>query len=564
LTIASVFSLSAQSFDVENLKDAFGKGKILKLTGGFSANTLLNNGNDNAGRDPFTYYLNGNINLNICNLLNLPFTFSLTNSGSSYNMPSMPNRLSINPKYKWITGHIGDVSMNFSPYTLNGHLFTGAGVELSPESGWEFAAMYGRLQKAVEYDTAAIANTPVFASYKRMGYGAKIGWKKEIIGFSFNVFSAKDEKESLSFSPDSLGITPMQNLATSVTLKVKPFNFIVLNIEYGLSMLTKDIRSPKDVKDGVLGLWPGARMSSEYFNAIRANLDYILPAGRIGVGYERVDPEYRTLGAYYFTNDLENITVNASQSLFNKKADVSLSIGYQHDDLRAEKANATSRVVGSLNVTATFSERLTANASYSNFQTYTNIRSNFEKINQINTLDKLDTLNFTQLSQSVNAGINWTMKKTEQQSHSLAVNASYQDAADKQGGIYRPGSISEIINASSAYNVSFLQTGLGLNMAINMNTSNVGNQNMLTWGPTVGASGKLLNKKIQLSGSLSYNSASLEGEKQSDVCLARLTASYNPYKTHNITFAYTYQWRSVVDRPANYSSIATLGYTYNF
>jgi hypothetical protein len=42
--------------------------------------------------------------------------------------------------------------------------------------------------------------------------------------------------------------------------------------------------------------------------------------------------------------------------------------------------------------------------SYSNFSSYTYIRSEFDEINQTNPYENLDTLNFTQLTQS--AGLN--------------------------------------------------------------------------------------------------------------------------------------------------------------
>ena len=44
-------------------------------------------------------------------------------------------------------------SMNFSQYTLANHIFTGAGVELTPKN-FKFSAMYGQLKKAVEFSTA--------------------------------------------------------------------------------------------------------------------------------------------------------------------------------------------------------------------------------------------------------------------------------------------------------------------------------------------------------------------------------------------------------------------------
>lgn len=556
----SCCSVFGQSFRIEDFKNLFGKGNPLKLTGGFSANSVFDAGNDNQGRDPFAYYLNGNINLNIYGLVNLPFSFSLTNSGSSYNLPSSPNRLSIHPSYKWITGHFGDVSMSFSPYTLNGHIFTGAGIEMTPD-GWEFAVMYGRLQKAVGYDEAQPYFLP---TYKRMAYGVKAGKISDNYQVSVNLLSAKDNVDSLVYPPDTLGVTPMENLAGSIAFMYKPVKFIEISGEYGLSLLTTDMRSPDDDRNGILDFWAGSNMSSTYYNAFKAQLNYVGETNRFGIGYERIDPGYKTLGAYYFTNDIENITLNAYQSLWQNKLSLSLSLGYEHDDLEKTKASASSRIVGSANITATFNERINANLSYSNFQTYTNVRSNFELINQENQLDKLDTLNYVQLSQSANLNVNVVTRKNETQLHNLNVNLSYQDAANKQGGIYHPGSVTEMINAASAYSWSFLQSGMTLTGALNLNNSKILNGNTLIWGPTLGISGKLFKKKINISSSFSYNTGSLEGVKQNEVFMCRINSSYSPIQRHTITAAYNFRWLSALSRAATNSSLFTVGYACSF
>lgn len=305
-------------------------------------------------------------------------------------------------------------------------------------------------------------------------------------------------------------------------------------------------------------------MSSAVYHAFKVQLSYVGETNRFGVGYERIDPNYRTLGAYYFTNDIENITVNAYQSFWENKMSVSLSVGYEHDDLKKSKASASSRVVASGNVTASFSERVNANLSYTNFQTYTNVRSNFELINQENNLDRLDTLNFVQLSQSANLNMNIITKKDEAQLHNLNINLSYQDAANKQGGVYHPGSVTEMINAGTSYSWTFLKSGLSLNGALNFNNSKILNGNTITWGPTVGISSRLFNKKVNLGSSLSYNTGSLEGIKQNEVFMCRVNSSYSPIQRHSITLAYNFQWRSVLNRPTTNNSLASIGYSCSF
>ena len=563
LFLLFIFFLSeatSQNVRVEDFKNLFGKGNPLKLNGGFSANTVANTGNSGNIRDPFTYYLNGNINLNIYGQLNLPFSFNFTNSGTSYKLPSSPNRLSIHPSYKWATGHIGDVSMVFSPYTLNGHMFTGVGVELSPD-GWEFAAMYGRLLKAVEYEDLRPGFSP---TYKRMGHGFKVGKITNKYRVSLNVLSAKDEVSSLIMPPDSLGVTPMENLAASVSFMYKPVKFIELTGEYGLSLLTNDMRADNDQKDGILGLWSAGNMTSTYYNALKFQASYVGDGSKFGIAYERIDPGYQTLGAYYFTNDLENITINAYQSILNKKLDVNLSLGYERDDISKIKANQNTRIIGSVNLTGTFGERIIANLMYSNFQSYSNARSNFELINQEIMYDQLDTLDYVQINQSANLNLNVITKKSEAEMHNLNVNLSYQDAANKQGGKYRPGSVTEMINASTSYTLNFLKRKFSINAALNLNNSKIYNGNTFTWGPTLGASSQLFNQKLMVSGAMSYNTSKLNSITQGDVFITRINSSYSPWKKHSITFGYNFQWRSALNRPISNNSLFTLGYNYTF
>jgi hypothetical protein len=83
-------------------------------------------------------------------VINLPFSFAYTNNQATANLPQPFNRFSLSPSYRWVTTHIGYGNMSFSPYTLSGHEFFGGGIELAPDNGFRFAALYGRFRKAVE------------------------------------------------------------------------------------------------------------------------------------------------------------------------------------------------------------------------------------------------------------------------------------------------------------------------------------------------------------------------------------------------------------------------------
>jgi hypothetical protein len=160
--------------------------------------------------------------------------------------------------------------------------------------------------------------------------------------------------------------------------------------------------------------------------------------------------------------------------------------------------------------------------------------------------------------------MNIITKKNEIQLHNLNINLSYQDAANKQGGVYHPGSVTEMINAGTSYSWTFLKSGLSLNGALNLNNSKILNGNTVTWGPTLGVSSRLFKKKVNLSGSVSYNTGCLEGIKQNEVFMCRINSSYSPIQRHSISLAYNFQWRSVVNRATTNNSLATIGYFCSF
>ncbi len=128
----------------------------------------------------------------------MPVSYSYSNQGDNFNyrIPFNFNRLSLHPKYRWITAHIGDVSMNFSPYTLNGHQFTGGGLELNLKNNLKIGVMTGRLLKAIEDD----GNPRSVPAFKRMGYGTKLDWQKENT-ICLSVLYAKDENQFLTSIP---------------------------------------------------------------------------------------------------------------------------------------------------------------------------------------------------------------------------------------------------------------------------------------------------------------------------------------------------------------------------
>lgn len=561
-------NLSAQQVRLDNLKEQYSKDNLLKMHGGVSANTVFYNG-DNAGHPPFTWVLSGNVNISVFNQLNFPFGFNFNNLGGNYSYPTMPNRLSLHPVYKWATAHIGDVAMAFSPYTLNGHQFTGGGVELAPDRlPLKVSAMYGRLLRATDYNPAERLNMP---AYRRTGYGVKAEYTGAKYSAGMSLFSARDWEKSLPNLPDSIGLSPQGNLAASLNLGLKLIKNLTLSAEYGVSLLTRDLRTGNGGASFFDQL-TSRNPSSETFHAIRADISYQLKKNSFGFGYERIDPGYRSLGAYYFTNDLENFTLNFARPFLRDKLTLATNVGIQHDNLDSNKSENNLRFVGALNLNWIPVEQLNLSFAYSNFQTYTNIRSQFDYINEITDYDNLDTLNFTQLSQSIAINAGWNFGSSEQRKHSLGLNLNWQEAADSQNGTVRTGGASQLYNMAGNYGLILVPQNLQINTSANLTYNTVGYSNTLTYGPNLGITARLFNKSLTAGASASYNrsrdrSKSLQTDNSAgdgSVVNLRGNLAYQLLKKHNFSLVLINQNRQTTNRPKSKNITVTLSYTYGF
>ncbi len=73
-------NIFAQQVKLDGIENNFKNKDIFKIRGGISSNSIYTWGNANALRDPFNYFVNGNINISFANLIQLPLSFSITNT----------------------------------------------------------------------------------------------------------------------------------------------------------------------------------------------------------------------------------------------------------------------------------------------------------------------------------------------------------------------------------------------------------------------------------------------------------------------------------------------------
>lgn len=542
--------------------ESIGKEKPISITGSLSVNQILYGVTGiPSRRDPYTYYASANVNFSLYGW-SVPLSVSISNQNTTFQQPF--NQYSLHPTYKWVTGHLGYISMSYSPYTVSGHMFLGAGVDLAPTDKWKLSAMYGRLLKAVEPDS-----TGTNAAFQRMGYGFKATYGDAQNFAELVLFHAKDDPSSIHANLDSLDIMPQENLVMSIGGGKRVFDNFMLKAELSTSAISKDVRAVESDNRNVLAkpkFLYTPRTSSSYYNAFKSSFAYQQEGYSIGVAYERIAPQYRTLGAYFFNNDMENITMNGAVAMFQGKVNVAVNAGTQRDNLDKSKISTMRRVVGSANIGYVPSQKLNFGLSYSNFQTFTNIRSQFVDINQLTPYDNLDTLNFTQISQNATLTAVYMFGKNENRRQTLNTNLTVQDAADKQGEATQNSGI-RFYNTNVAYALNLVPQNMMISVSFNGTLNKGATADSKTVGPTAAVSKSFLNKKLRATLSSSYNSTYNNNELVTTIINGRMNGGMTIQKKHNINLSLV-----VVNRKSNTESSSqafteftgTLGYSYSF
>jgi hypothetical protein len=217
------------------------------------------------------------------------------------------------------------------------------------------------------------------------------------------------------------------------------------------------------------------------------------------LGYERIEPDYNSHGAYYFTTDVENYTVTPSFDIDEGKYRVSGSVGLQSDNLLGTKLSKTDRVIGSGNVSLNPSQVFGLDLNYTNYSTNQAVISNTKN------LSGKDSVQVRNVSQSASVTPRLLFISSEM-SHSIVFSGSYQEFKDLNV-FSQQRSNSQTKTASLNYNVSFFQSGLNLGGSILFADSKQTTVTTQLFGINVNASKSFLDNKLSVGGSfgLSFN-----------------------------------------------------------
>ena len=471
-------------------------------------------------RDDFSWRISGNPVLNIGEV-SIPFNI-IAGSFQS-NLRQSFNRIGAQIQYKWVTAHLGHSRVNFSPLVLNRQYFLGGGIELNP-SIFRFGFVYGRFRKPVAQGLSGVSQP----SFSREGFSTKlgIGTANNFVDFIF--LKAEDDLNSIDFEAQRYGIRPEENVVVGISTKQRFVKKMYFEAHGSLSLYNRDLRSsPFDslnysgqaLLENIITL----RRSSQFLPALKSSLTYRDAGTSIGLGYDRIAPDYRSMGIFFIQNDVERYTFFTKWKMAQKRMNVSLRFGVERNNLRDNRFYKNLRSIGSININYRIKKGGMLYASYSN------LIQNAE----IENLSFADTLVLEQVLNNAGAGFLFSINRPNI-NHQINFNGHYFISTNRHPGTEMQAQEMQMLSGQLTYSLNILQSGWSFL---------IGSQTLQTisdfrdeWriGPQIGIHKSLANRKLFLGVRAVYFFNYRDESLFSKILRSSFTASYRIGRKHVI------------------------------
>jgi hypothetical protein len=535
------------------------------ISGNFGLNLRSYTANNIENRQsPFIWYLNSNLNVNIYKI-RIPISAIVSTQNQTVSHPfhqeTIDNlkrnrftRIGASPYYKWVKMHFGHRSMNFSPLTMSNHVFFGAGLELNPGL-FRFAGFYGRMAKTEPRDLSLFGyNQQVFS---RKALGLKVGYGNSKNFLDLILFKANDDPSALDvINQDSTKIFQNENAVLAINSKANLFKRVNFNLEIAISGFTKNAVDPiiSDAEFKIQNFALTQRTSTVYRKAINAGVTFNGDLFNLGLAYKRIEPEYRSLGTYFFNNDLENSTANLGFSLFSKKIRINATGGLQRNNLFGEKESQLTRTISSLNVNYA-QNKLNVGLIFSNYAS---------DISYVLNPD-LDSLNAIIVTRNTSLNTTYSIGESESSKQIISLILSLQSVADDIEDFNR-SSESQMINGILSYRFLPNDSPWKYNAMINYNQNEIRNIAIKRTGFGLGIEKVLIKDKVTVRVNSNYYISTGENINNKTLNL-RLSIPFNINKKHKINFGAIFLNRlnSTSSPTADFQEFTSvLNYTYSF
>ncbi len=231
--------------------------------------------------------------------------------------------------------------------------------------------------------------------------------------------------------------------------------------------------------------------TSQLLTAGQASLGYQASNYTIKAKYRRVDPDYKSMGAYYFETDVQNYTLEGMLRLLKGQMQLGGSFGVQNDNIQHDKAVRSNRRIGSASIS--FNK-----PTYGMDLRYTNFGVTQDRgLNPV-----LDALRVARTNHNLNSMFRYNINH-ESVTHGIIFVANIQSLVDLNENT-KPNSASNSKTANLSYQFGLPKKMFGLQANLNYTIAKVALGQTDFYGPTLGINQALQKGKIGLNASASY------------------------------------------------------------
>jgi len=519
---------------------------------GVGLGTYTSNGID-PQEHSFSYLFNGAPVISIYGI-SFPFNIVVSDQQRGFRQPF--NQYGISPTYKWITIHAGWESVQFSQFTLAGYDILGGGVELNPGK-LRLGFVYGRFNKAIEENSIQPLSfqTP---TYERTGYSVKVGYGSPLNHVDLVLLNAKDDPNSLKMTPISSTLSPAENLVIGVVSKFSFFKHFVWDFDVAGSIYTRNqlddtIPNLELDKLSFIKKLITINSSSQFLTAGQTSLSYQGKTYNLGLQYRRVDPNYQSMGAYYFETDVANYTLQGALRLFKNQLQLTGSFGVQSDNLLHDEPYTSHRDVSSLGVSFN-KQKYGFDLHYSNYG-----------ITQDRGLNPIiDTFRVASTNYNLTALARYSVGN-DHITHNFVLVTSIQSLVDLNHFTAGQDETNST-TGNFSYQLGFTKSAFSISAIYSYTVADIVGMHTIIAGPSIGLSKQLNDSKIGLNASFSFQQQQNNNKDAGTVFGATLNGSYRFSKRDgaNIMFNYLKSNSKDITLPSFFEVRSSLNLTHSF
>ena len=478
-------------------------------------------------RAPGMIQTNANMNFNLFGFSSgINLNYSTDDSQFRQNM----NNISFNANWRWLNVQAGDVNARFSEYGLSGATIRGGYIRANP-GDFLIELTGGRSKRAVRPSLESGFRRPAFQQWAG---AAKIGYGNTSTNYiHLSTFYARDERESITGT--NLEIAPRENLTLTPDFQVQFFDGrFTIGSEVTASLYTRDLNSSVVSMDEVdipsffttiFTPRTSSRINYAGLADARLNLDIF----NLGLGYERIQPGFESLGRGNVRDDQERIKINPTLRLMNNRLNISSNISLGRDNLLGNRVQTQKNTNVNSNVQYVFSEAFTLSTTYGLM------------LNNISA-EEIDgqTSGGSQSQVSHNLMLQPSVTlRGESYTHNISMTGGYmsiESKFDNQGGAGASNYSSESITTGLNYAIT-LPAGVTINSSVNYMTNSSDGIEIQNLGFNLGSSYAFFNRRLNVSANAGINRNMSERESPggvvSETDLQQITGSLN--SSYNLT-----------------------------